>query len=267
MVFHSPSASSAPLVRALGRCPHVMPRLFGALCLIALAPMGCDRPGFSQDGTQSRYVQQPPSRDGTGKVYMGREIARVMGHRGAGWLERPSRATEEFPDRVVKALGLDSADVVADIGAGTGYFTFRLSPYVPRGAVLAVDIQPEMLRIIQEQKARRETHNVKPILGTLTNPNLPADSVDLALLVDAYHEFSHPYEMMTRIVDALKPGGRVVLVEYRGEDPTVPIKPLHKMTEAQARKELEAAGLVWRATEHFLPQQHFIVFEKPMRTN
>lgn len=208
---------------------------------------------------QSRAIHSP---DGIGKFYMGREIAKVMGHTGAGWLERPSRSTEEQPQQVVNALNLKPTDVVADIGAGTGYMSFRISPLVPKGKVLAVDIQPEMLDIMDSIKRERHITNVEPVLGSITDPHLPPNSIDLALMVDTYHEFSHPREMMEALVRALKPGGRVVLVEYRGENPFVFIKALHKMTQKQARKEMEAVGLQWRETKSFLPTQHLMVFEK-----
>ena len=211
----------------------------------------------------SVYTYQTPSRDGTGKVYLGREISHVMGHRGAAWLERAERVELERPDEVVDSLGLAPDDVVADIGAGTGYFTFRIAECVPEGGVYAVDIQPEMLAIIEERAAQQGFDNVEGVPGTVSDPNLPEESVDVALIVDAYHEFSHPREMMAGLVRALRPGGRVVLIEYRGEDPSIPIKELHKMTEAQVRLELEAVGLVWRRTGRFLPRQHFLVFEKP----
>lgn len=213
--------------------------------------------------TSDVYTQRPPSRDGTGKIYMGREISKVMGHRGARWLERPERARNERPDVVVDSMTLRPTDVVADIGAGTGYFTFRIAPRVPQGRVFAVDIQPEMLSILRDSMARRGADNVTPVRGSVTDPNLPSDSVDAALMVDAYHEFSHPREMMRALYDALVPGGRVYLVEYRKEDPSVPIKPLHKMTEAQARKEMEAVGFKWVATEDMLPRQHYLIFQKP----
>ncbi len=200
--------------------------------------------------------------NGIGKFYMGREIAHVMGHTGAGWLERAERIAEERPDEVVKNFKLKPTDVVADIGAGTGYFTFRLSPLVKQGKVYAVDIQPEMLALMERRKAKEKADNVVTVQGTEQDTKLPAASVDLAFMVDAYHEFSYPREMMQSIVKALKPGGRVVLIEYRGEDPTVPIKLVHKMTVAQVRKELEAVGLQWKETKNFLPYQHFIVFAK-----
>jgi precorrin-6B methylase 2 len=201
--------------------------------------------------------------DGIGKFYLGREIAQVMGHQGAAWLERPSRAAEEQPDAVVQALNLQPNDVVADIGAGTGYFSFRLSRRVPQGKVLTVDVQPEMIDILTFLKQENQAENVEPILSSETDPHLPASSVDLALMVDAYHEFAFPQEMMQGIVAALKPGGRVVLLEYRGENPLIPIKGLHKMAQRQVRKEMQAVGLVWQETKSFLPQQHLMIFSKP----
>lgn len=200
--------------------------------------------------------------DGIGKFYMGREIAKVMGHQVAGWLERPTRGFEERPRLVVEALNLQPNDVVADIGAGTGYFSFRIAPLVPEGKVLAVDIQPEMIDILESLKQEKNITNVEPILGSETSPNLADKRINLALMVDAYHEFAYPFEMMSEIVKALKPGGRVVLVEYRGENPFIPIKSLHKMTQRQVKKEMSALGMVWRETQEFLPQQHFMVFEK-----
>jgi len=210
------------------------------------------------------YHFSTPSRDGIGKYYMGREISHVMGHQGAGWLERTAREREERTDLLVAELQLASTDVVADIGAGTGYFVFRLSPLLPEGKVMAVDIQQEMLDIIVD-RATDTANNVFPVLGTITDIRLPADTVDLILLVDAYHEFSHPREMGESMFRALKPGGRIALVEYREEDPTVPIKPLHKMSESQAKAEMAALGLEWLETRNTLPQQHLILFAKPGR--
>ncbi|WP_263786011.1 class I SAM-dependent methyltransferase [Salinibacter grassmerensis] len=214
--------------------------------------------------TSGVYAQRSPSRNGIGKMYMGREISKVMGHRGANWLERPAREKKERPDLLVDSLPLDPSDTVADIGAGTGYLSFRVAPRVPRGNILAVDIQPEMLNMMRERIDERGVDNVVPVRGTVTNPQLPADSVDLAYMVDAYHEFSHPYEMMTALVEDLTPGGRVVLVEYPREDPSIPIKTLHKMTEAQAKKEMRAVGLEWMETKDMLPRQHFMIFRKPV---
>ena len=194
---------------------------------------------------------------------MGREIAQVMGSSDLDWMERPGRETEELPDRVVRALELQPSDVVADIGAGTGYFTFRLAPQVPLGKVYAVDIDAQMLDIIRARMAESGLDNVEPVRGTVTDPNLPDGAVDVALIVFSYPQFSHPREMMTNIFDALQPGGRAVIVEYRGEDPTIPVDPIYRITQEQARKELEAVGFEWRETRAILPQQHFMVFEKP----
>lgn len=209
------------------------------------------------------YEEGPASADGTGRYYMGREIARVMSHRGAAWLERPDRAREERPEVLVQSLDLAPDDVVADLGAGTGYFTFRLAPLVPEGRVYAVDIQPEMLRIVEDRAVEEGVDNVAPVLGTTTGPGLRPVSTDLTLVVDAYHEFSHPAEMLASIYEATRPGGRLVLVEYRAEDPDVPIKPLHKMSEAQARREVEAAGFRFVENRASLPQQHILIFERP----
>ena len=210
------------------------------------------------------YEEGPRSSDGTGRYYLGREIARVMSHRGrrlAG--ARADREIEERPDLLVASLDLQPDDVVADIGAGTGYFAFRLSPRVPQGRVLAVDIQPEMLRILEQRSLEEGVDNVVPVLGTEQSPGLRPTSVDLTLVVDAYHEFSHPQEMLAAIYRATKPGGQLVLVEYRAEDPDVPIKALHKMSEAQTRLEAEAAGFRLRENLDVLPQQHILVFERP----
>lgn len=241
-----------------------------ALCfLVLLLIAACEsdpRPAIVPTDSTAYYTYRDAAPNGTGKVYMDREIADVTeADSSAAFLDRPERAETEFPTRVVEALDLQPTDVVADIGAGTGYFTFRLSPAVPRGHVLAVDIQPEMLDHIRRHSREKKASNVEPILGTITDPNLPADSVDVALIVFSYTEFSHPREMIENIAGALRPGGRLVLVEYRGEDPTIPVDPLHRITEAQARREMQAAGLAWVETRSILPQQHFMVFEKPAR--
>lgn len=219
--------------------------------------------GENSSNNEALYQFAPATQDGIGKFYFGREISWVMGHRGARWLERRGRKREERTDLLIKALPLQPDSVVADIGAGTGYFSFPMAQRVPEGRVLAVDIQPEMLEIIAERRAETGVENVETVLGTVSDPGLPKAGVDLILLVDAYHEFSYPAEMGRAMAEALKPGGVLVLIEYRGEDPSVPIKPLHKMTEAQARREMAAVGLEWERTEDFLPQQHFMVFVKP----
>ena len=196
---------------------------------------------------------------------MGREISQVMGHLGAGWLERPEREREERTDLLVKNMELKPTDVVADIGAGSGYFTFRMAKELTTGKAYAVDISTEMLSIVKARIGKRKVKNVIPVHSTITDIKLQENSVDCILIVDAYHEFSHPWEMARSIYKALKPGGRLVLIEYRLEDPKVPIKRLHKMTQAQAKKEMAAAGLEWVETRDMLPRQHFMVYRKPIR--
>jgi len=201
--------------------------------------------------------------DGIGKFYLGREIAYVMGHQAAGWLERPEREKEERSSVLLKSLRLKAGEVVADVGAGSGYFTFPLAEQVgPSGKVYAVDIQPEMLALIRKRMRERKVNNVIPVKGTETDPKIPAEAVDLILLVDVYHEFSHPYEMTCAMVRALKPGGRLVFVEYRLEDPDVPIKVVHKMSQRQVLREMEPHPLRHARTINNLPWQHIIIFEK-----
>ncbi|GAA4346877.1 class I SAM-dependent methyltransferase [Hymenobacter saemangeumensis] len=213
--------------------------------------------------TSGYELAAPRDPNGIGKYYMGRQIAHVMGHEGAEWLERHGRRQEEGTDLLLNELQLKPTDVVADIGAGTGFFTFQLARKVPKGQVLAVDIQPEMLAAINENKVRRKISNVVPVLGTTTDPHLPADSLDLVLIVDAYHEFDHPREMARAIRKALRPGtGRLALVEYRAEDVNVPIKRIHKMSVEQAQKEMAAAGLELVQTVGTLPQQHLLLFKR-----
>jgi SAM-dependent methyltransferase len=238
------------------------------LCLLPLlllppAHAAAQQASPAAAAADTTYQYRRPTPDGIGKYYMGREISHVMGHQGAEWLERPTRQREERTDLFIERLPVTPTDVVADIGAGTGFFSFRIAERVPQGRVLAVDIQPEMLAIIDQRRRGGEATNVEPILGTIQDPRLPEGEVDLIFLVDAYHEFSHPREMGRAMFRALKPGGRLVLLEYRAEDPRVPIKALHKMTEAQVRLELSSLGFRWVRTEDFLPQQHFLVFERP----
>ena len=215
------------------------------------------------DLENSHYTTGPPNRDGIGKIYMGREISHVMGHLGAGWLERPERERQERTDLLIAGLSLSEDFVVADIGAGTGYFTFPVAARVPKGMVFAVDIQPEMLALMEQRKARENVSNVRTVLGEADDPKLPDNEIDLAFIVDAYHEFSFPREMGEHLKASLKPGGQLVLVEYRAEDPRVPIKRLHKMSEVQVKQEMAAIGLDWVRTESYLPQQHVLIFQKP----
>lgn len=209
------------------------------------------------------YSTREASADGIGKFFHGREIARVMGHPAIGWLERDEREREEAPSKAIDALDLAPTAVIADIGAGSGYYAFRISPKVPLGKVMAVDIQPEMLDFLRKRSAELKITNVIPHLGGVEDLALAPGSLDAALLVDAYHEFSHPAEMLASLLRSLKPGGRVFLLEFRAEDPRVPIKELHKMTEAQARLEFESAGFRFVSNRRHLPWQHFMVFERP----
>ena len=215
------------------------------------------------DLENSHYTTGLPSRDGIGKFYMGREISHVMGHLGAGWLERPERERQERTDLLIAGLILSDDFVVADIGAGTGFFTFPIAQRVPKGKVFAVDIQPEMLARIARRKMLEEVVNVETVLGEQDDPKLPKNQIDLAFIVDAYHEFSFPREMGERLKESLRPGGQLVLVEYRAEDPRVPIKRLHKMSEVQVKQEMAAIGLDWVRTDSYLPQQHVLVFQRP----
>jgi precorrin-6B methylase 2 len=214
--------------------------------------------------TEPRYeTRKDHDRDGIGKFYMGREIAQVMGHEAAGWLERPEREQEERSSKLLESLKLKNGDVVCDLGAGSGYFTFPLAAKVaPKGKVLAVDIQQEMLDIIKKKMKDKKVTNIDLILGTETDPKLPDEGVDLILLVDVYHEFSYPYEMTVAMTKALKPGGRLVFVEFRMEDEKVPIKLVHKMSEKQVLKEMEPHPLKHVKTLDVLPWQHIIIFEK-----
>jgi len=208
------------------------------------------------------YREGRGSPDGIGKFYQGREIAAVMGFEGAAWLERPSRESEERPDLLVEELHLQPGMTVADIGAGSGYLSRRMASLVQPGRVFAVDVQPQMVALLTELSQRPEFKNIVPIQGGVDDVKLPPASVDLAVMVDVYHELEYPYEVMRTLVRALKPGGQMVFVEYRGEDPAVPIKALHKMSEAQVRREMGVLPLVWVRTSERLPIQHIVVFRK-----
>ena len=219
----------------------------------------------AQDSTAqaNTYRRTSPSADGIGKVYMGREIAGVMGWQGAAWLEREERQQEERGDLLLRELGLKPGLTVADVGAGTGYYARRMAPLVgSSGQVLAVDVQPEMIQMLTDLAKKAGLANIKPVLGALDNVKLADSSVDLAIMVDVYHELEFPFEVMQSLVRAIKPGGRVVFVEYRAEDARVPIKALHKMTEAQVRKEAAQHALVYERTASTLPWQHVVIFRK-----
>ncbi|HUK29892.1 MAG TPA: class I SAM-dependent methyltransferase [Candidatus Acidoferrum sp.] len=201
--------------------------------------------------------------NGTGKFYMGREIAQVMGPGGIPWLDRAERDEQEKPELVLKALNLKSGEVVADLGAGSGYFTFRMAPKVgSAGKVYAVEIQDEMLNEIRQRALAQHVINVEAVKGSETDPHLPVGAVDIVLMVDVYHELAFPYEVMVKVREALRPGRRVVFVEYRKEDPAVRIKEVHKMSVEQIEKEMKVIGLKHVETIETLPLQHIVIFKK-----
>ena len=231
-------------------------RLLLAACVFANAT------AIAQDVLYQRRAATP---DGIGKVYMGREISQVMGWQGAAWLEREEREREERTDLLLPMLEIKSGMAVADVGAGSGYFARRIAARVGQGgAVYAVDVQPEMVRMLEAlvKRSGPGLGQIKPVLGSATAVKLAAASIDLALMVDVYHELEFPHEMLASIVQAVKPGGRVVFVEYRAEDANVPIKALHKMSEAQVKAEAARHPLAWERTHGGLPWQHVIVFRK-----
>jgi ubiquinone/menaquinone biosynthesis C-methylase UbiE len=241
--------------------------LFALLAILTPVFVVADEPKpkpADKDRYEYRKNHDP---DGIGKFYMGREIAQFMSHLGAGWLDRPEREKEEEPAKLYKELAVKPGESVADIGAGSGYHTLRLAETIgPKGKVYAVEIQREMLDIIEKKMKAKGLKNIELILGTEKDPKLPPESMDVILLVDVYHEFEDPYEMTEAMVKALKPGGRLVFVEFRLEDPKVPIKLVHKMMEKQVRKEMEPHPLKWVKTSDILPWQHIIIFEKKAET-
>ncbi len=193
----------------------------------------------------------------------GRRFAQVMGPGGADWLVRPERIEEEEPDKALDAIAIQAGQTVADLGAGVGYMTWRMAKRVgPQGLVYGQDVQPYMLEQLQKNMKERGITNVKTVLGGFSDPKLPVGALDLVLMVDVYHEFSEPQKMLRGIRESLKPGGRLVLIEYRGEDPTVPIRPEHKMTVKQVRAELEPEGFGFVESLEILPRQHILVFRR-----
>jgi SAM-dependent methyltransferase len=244
-----------PSIVAWLGCGAVILRLATALCL-------CLGAGAGAALAQPNYRDGPASEDGIGKFYDGREIARVMGFEGASWLERPTREQEERPDVLVRELALKPGMMVADIGAGSGYLSRRMAPRVAPGKVFAVDVQPQMVALLEQLSRRPGMDNLVPSLGASDDVKLAPESLDLAVMVDVYHELEFPYEVMRSLLRAVRSGGRIVLVEYRGEDPRVPIKELHKMTVVQIRREMRAFPLEWERTSEALPMQHIVVFRK-----
>ena len=250
-----------------------MPRL--RLGVVLLLVVGCVTGNAAVFAQEAPATQAPPKARAKAKTarrarrdrpgfYMGRRIAEVMSFAGADWLIRETREQEEQPEAMLNALKIPEGATVADVGAGVGYTTLRLSKRVgPKGTVLATDLQPEMIAMLRENLRAAGVKNVKPILCTKKDNKLPEGAVDLIIMVDVYHECDDPEATLQGLRKALKPGGRLVLVEFRGEDPEVPIKPEHKMTLAQARKEVTPQGFLFKDSIEILPWQHIIIFEKP----
>ena len=228
-----------------------------SLLILALPLAQC---AGQEKSSNEHYTYKSGSRDGIDKWYMGREIAHVMGYRGMGWLERPEREKEENTSKLLQNMGIKAGDTLADIGAGSGYHVFKMAPMADEGLVYAVDIQDEMLAALREKKEKGTSKNIEIIKGSEKSVNLPENSVDKVLMVDVYHEFNYPIAMIASIRKALRPDGKIYLIEYRGEDAKIPIKKLHKMTEAQAVKEMKAAGFKLERNIDNLPWQHCMVF-------
>lgn len=209
---------------------------------------------------QELYSYREGDANGIGKWFMGREIAHVMGFQGMNWLERSQREEEENTSVLISNMNIQPTDVIADIGAGSGYHVFKMAPLARNGLVYAVDIQQQMLAAIQYKKDNSNIQNINLVLGDEQSVNLPKNAVDKVLMVDVYHEFSFPYQMIQSIKSALKPGGKLFLIEYRAEDAWVPIKQIHKMTQQQAVLELEASGFRLEQNIDNLPWQHCMVF-------
>jgi SAM-dependent methyltransferase len=231
--------------------------LAGLRCLVLVASLARAEP-LPVDTAIDPAVHIPPAPT----HHMGREIAQTMHFTGAPWLVRESREREEDCRMLLEALDTRPGQTICDLGCGNGFYTLELARRVgPAGGVWAVDVQPEMLRMLAAHAGAAQLTNIRPVLGTAIDPRLPAGRLDLVLCVDVYHELSHPEPMLARIRESLAPGGRLVLAEFRGEDPAVPIKPLHKMTKAQVRAELEPAGFVLVREFDRLPWQHLLFFE------
>ena len=217
---------------------------------------------ISRQQSDSVYTYHTPSRDGKGKFYKGREIAQVMSFEGAAWLERNNRQKEENTELAISKLPITANSVVADIGAGTGYYTFKIAPKVPLGRVYAVEIQDDAIKYLKNKALSLKDKNIVVVKGSETEPNLPFNTIDLAMMVDVYHELLYPREMLQAIRKALKPHGKLLLLEYRAEDPAVAIKELHKMSIKQVGKEMAANGFHLVEDGEFMPMQHFLVYQK-----
>jgi len=227
--------------------------ILGLVCLVSVC-LGQPR--------DTIYTFKKQSPGGTGKFYMGREIAQIMSFEGAAWLERDTRPKEENTNLAISKLPITETSIVADIGAGTGYYTFRIAPKVPGGKVYAVEIQDDAIKYLRDRSKKLKQNNVIVIKGGEQSPNLPDNSIDLAIMVDVYHELLYPHEMLQAISRSLKPSGKLLLIEYRAEDPAVEIKELHKTSVAQVNKELGANGFHLIQDGEFMPIQHFLVYGK-----
>ncbi|UKT65619.1 class I SAM-dependent methyltransferase [Pedobacter mucosus] len=208
------------------------------------------------------YVYKSPSANGTGKFYLGREIAQVMSFEGVDWLERNTRSKEENTDLAISKLRLKKGDVVADIGAGSGYYTFRIARNVPIGKVYAVEIQDDAINYLKQKSSALKLNNVTVVKGNEQSPNLLKNSIDIAIMVDVYHELLFPHEYLQALKASLKPTGKLILLEYKEEDLAVAIKKEHKMSVQQVKKELLTNGFVLVQNGQFMPIQHFLVFQK-----
>ncbi|PVY42873.1 class I SAM-dependent methyltransferase [Pontibacter virosus] len=249
------------------------PRFSGSALLLALLTTmclsGCHACQAQQPATstQEGYTYKRPSSGGTGKVYMGREIAAIMTATGGNWLDRDTRQEEENSTRTIENMNLQPNTVVADIGAGTGFYTFQIAPRVPKGKVYAVEVQDRFIKTLESRRDKEGATHVTVVKSDSLQVNLPAQAIDIALMVDVYHELAYPKEILKSIHTALKPDGKLLLLEYKAEDPDVRIKELHKMTKEQIKKELEANGFRLQRQEDFLPIQHFMLFEKVNTAN
>jgi len=233
------------------------------LLFAALHFYACDaQPNKPASVTDTGYVMGKASDGGTGKFYFGREIARVMGASNSAWLDRDNRQQEENSQLTIDHIKINDTGSIADVGAGTGYYTFKLAKKFPHAKIYAVEIQDEMIATLNKRKEEKQASKVEVIKGDTLSPNLPANSLDLIIMVDVYHELEYPREMIDAIKKSLKKNGKLLLIEYKAEDPDVAIRPLHKMTVKQVNKEMTAAGFTMEEDGEFLPIQHFLLFKK-----
>ena len=241
--------------------PFSLQFLLPLLAIAGLLPAAAEDAAPPARPSYEKRSEHDPN--GIGVFYMGREIAHVMGHQAADWLERIDRQEEERTDLLMDSLKFHDGEIVADIGCGSGFISRQVAKKIGSGFVYGVDIQPEMLDLLAKRMAMFRITNVQPVRGTTTDPKLPPASCDTMIMVDVYHEFDQPYEMIRSMISGLKPGGRIVFVEFRKEDPAVPIKEVHKMSEAQVRKEMAVQPeLEFVETIGVLPRQHIIIFRK-----